>query len=232
MKLIALLLIVAQVFIQGYCYAEETETKSSSAVNGSPPPAPKSTQNLFQLHSRNFDSSVSDGNVWLIEFYAPWCSHCMRFEKKYQQVAQKLNDLTEDKERRVKVGKVDGSAEKALASRFSVRGYPVFFLIDGWTVREYEGQRSVDALVKFSTEDYEDVEPIPFINSPFGPMGQLRSLLMGIGSRILDAYEYLVETKSLSPAIASIVLGGAGIMMGVFVIISVGLLLESKLKKD
>jgi len=232
MKQIALLLIVAQFLIQGFCYAEEAETKSSSAVNGSPSPAPKSNQNLFQLNSRNFDSSISDGNVWLIEFYAPWCSHCMRFEKQYQLVAQKLNDLPEEKGRRVKVGKVDGAAEKALASRFSVRGYPVFFLVDGWTVREYEGQRSVDALVKFATEDYENVEPIAFINSPFGPMGQLRSLLMSMGSRILDSYEYLVEKKSLTPAIASIVLGGAGIMMGVIVIISVGLLLESKLKKD
>jgi len=152
-----------------------------------------------------------------------------RFEKQYELVAKKLHD---ESPRVVKVGKVDGAAEKALSSRFSVRGYPVFFLIDGWTVREYDGQRSVDALVNFSTKDWEDVEPIPFINSPFGPMGQLRSHLMSMGTKILDAYEYLVETKSLSPAIASIVLGGAGIMIGVIVIISIGLLLESKLKKD
>ena len=36
------------------------------------------------LTSRNFDSSISDGNVWLIEFYASWCGHCKRFEPTYE----------------------------------------------------------------------------------------------------------------------------------------------------
>lgn len=26
----------------------------------------------FELTSQNFDLSVSDGNVWLVEFYTPW----------------------------------------------------------------------------------------------------------------------------------------------------------------
>lgn len=147
-------------------------------------------------------------------------------------VAKKLQLLHDSEDRNVKVGKVDGSEEKALSSRFSVRGYPSFYLIDGWTVRQYEDQRSVEALVKFATEDYKEVEPIPFINSPFGPMGQLRSLLMSIGSKILDAYEYLVEKKSFSPAIASIFLGGIGVTVGVIMIISIGLLLEPKPKVD
>ena len=73
-------------------------------------------------------------------------------------MAKKLQLLHDADNRIVKVGKVDGSAEKALSSRFNVRGYPTFYLIDGWTVRQYEGQRSVEALVKFSTEDFEDIE--------------------------------------------------------------------------
>jgi len=147
-------------------------------------------------------------------------------------VATKLQVLHESGDRIVKVGKVDGSAEKALSSRFSIRGYPAFYLIDGWTVRQYEGPRSVDALIQFSIEDYKDEEPIPFINSPFGPMGQLRSLLMSIGAKILDSYEYLVEKRSFTPAIASIFLGGVGVTVGVIMIISIGLLLEPKPKVD
>ena len=27
---------------------------------------------VIKLNAKNFDSSLSDGNVWLIEFYAPW----------------------------------------------------------------------------------------------------------------------------------------------------------------
>ena len=38
----------------------------------------------IQLTSRNFDSSISDGNVWLVEFYASWCGHCKRFAPTYE----------------------------------------------------------------------------------------------------------------------------------------------------
>ena len=30
-------------------------------------------KSVVELTSKNFDSYISDGNVWLIEFYAPWC---------------------------------------------------------------------------------------------------------------------------------------------------------------
>jgi hypothetical protein len=35
---------------------------------------PTSTLSLkpYELDSRNYDSHVGDGNVWLIEFYTPW----------------------------------------------------------------------------------------------------------------------------------------------------------------
>lgn len=36
------------------------------------------------LDSRNFDSSIRDGSVWLIEFYAPWCGHCRKFSMEYE----------------------------------------------------------------------------------------------------------------------------------------------------
>ena len=28
---------------------------------------------VIELTSKNFGDSVGDGNVWLIEFYTPWC---------------------------------------------------------------------------------------------------------------------------------------------------------------
>lgn len=36
------------------------------------PPTTTSTKGVFTLNSKNFDSSLRDGNLWLIEFYAPW----------------------------------------------------------------------------------------------------------------------------------------------------------------
>jgi hypothetical protein len=28
---------------------------------------------VIELTSKNFAASIGDGNVWLIEFYTPWC---------------------------------------------------------------------------------------------------------------------------------------------------------------
>jgi len=33
---------------------------------------PPTAEGVITLNAKNFDSSLSDGNVWLIEFYAPW----------------------------------------------------------------------------------------------------------------------------------------------------------------
>jgi len=206
--------------------------KSSSSTSTVSSKKPIQIDGAFQLESRTFDSLTSDGNVWLIEFYAPWCSHCQRFAAQYEAVALQLHEKHDRTERKVMVGKIDGAKERALASRFSVRGYPTFYLIDGWAVREYEGSRSVKGLIDFSTEKYKDVEAIPFINSPYGPMGQVRSVLMIGGSKILDLYDYLVEKRSFSPAIAAIFLGGVGVMIGIFTIISIGLMIEPKPKSD
>ncbi len=40
-------------------------------VAAAEPTAPKA-EGVIQLTAKNFDKSLSDGNAWLIEFYAPW----------------------------------------------------------------------------------------------------------------------------------------------------------------
>ena len=73
-------------------------------------------------------------------------------------MATTLHSMHEGNDRKVMVGKIDGASERALSSRFNVKGFPSFYLIDGWTVRQYEGERSVGGLVKFATETYISVE--------------------------------------------------------------------------
>lgn len=88
------------------------------------------------------------------------CSHCKRFAPTYSAVAKSLHEKNEKKEdsEKIFVSKVDGAKERILSSRFSLRGYPTFFVIDGWDVYEYEGQRSLDALEKFVERGYKKNE--------------------------------------------------------------------------
>lgn len=194
----------------------------------------KKKQGVISLTARNFDSSLRDGNVWLIEFYAPWCGHCTRFASTYEQIANQLHqkhDLPDNK-RKVNVAKVDGAAERALTSRFSVHGFPTFFLVDGWTVREFEGNRSQESLIKFALENYEETEPLPFLFGPFGPLGQVRSLLMRSGTWAIGLYEHLTEVKGMAPLVAMAVLCAGGLVTGLISIIVVGLLFLPKAKQD
>jgi len=89
------------------------------------------------------------------------CGHCKSFAPTYEMVALKLHKTHSDEyqTRKIKVAKVDGAAERALASRFAVKGYPSFYLVEGWKVYPFEGTaRSFDNLIKFANESYVEVE--------------------------------------------------------------------------
>eukprot|EP00566_Odontella_aurita_P022066 CAMPEP_0113573708 /NCGR_PEP_ID=MMETSP0015_2-20120614/26763_1 /TAXON_ID=2838 /ORGANISM="Odontella" /LENGTH=236 /DNA_ID=CAMNT_0000476807 /DNA_START=107 /DNA_END=817 /DNA_ORIENTATION=- /assembly_acc=CAM_ASM_000160 len=207
--------------------ADAQPTLSSSA---SPPPA-----KVIELNARNFDLSMKDGSVWLVEFYAPWCGHCKRFAPTYEEVAKRLHTSPPGEGRRdgrrVMVAKVDGAADRALAARFSVHAFPTFYLVDGWDVYQYEGRRTLDDLVDFAEKDYANHEPIPFLNSPFGPMGQVRAAMMYAGTTAMGGYESLVERGYSKGAAACIVCAG-GIVLGLISIIALGLFMVPKPKED
>jgi hypothetical protein len=60
----------------------------------------------------------------LILYFQSNCvnSHCKRFAQTYSEVAEYIHKQNKDGQRKVMVAKIDGSKEKALTSRFSVKG--------------------------------------------------------------------------------------------------------------
>ena len=166
------------------------------------------------------------------------CGHCKRFAATYEKVAETLHAqshaevMKNPNARTIKVAKVDGSADRALASRFNIQGYPTFFLVDGWNVYEFEGDRTLEDLVDFATEDYLDYDPIPFVNSPFGPMGQLRALFIWAGSAAMSSFDWMVNERGFSEVIAAMIMMGAAIVVGLFLIIFIGLMSVAKPKMD
>lgn len=189
---------------------------------------------VVKLTSRNFESHIADGSIWLVEFYADWCGHCKRFAPTYVSIAQSLHaeNIKNPEKRNIKVGHVEGSKERILSSRFSIRGYPSFFIIDGWDVYEFNGIRSKDTLINFAKRDYKKDEPLRFFKSPFGPIGQTRATVMKVGTYVLDQYDTLTKEKKFSPAIATVLLASVGVVFGTFIILMFGLLLMSKQKVD
>jgi len=113
-----------------------------------------------------------------------------------------------------------------------VVGFPTFFLVDGWTVREYNGNRSKENLIQFALVEYVETDPIPFLFGPFGPMGQLKSMLMRIGVWLMGLYENLTMARGMKPLMAMSVLCVGGLVIGLVLITVLGLMFLPKAKLD
>uniref|UniRef100_A0A670IKJ4 protein disulfide-isomerase n=1 Tax=Podarcis muralis TaxID=64176 RepID=A0A670IKJ4_PODMU len=63
-------------------------------------------------------------DIWLVDFYAPWCGHCKKLEPVWNEVGKEMGSTGSP----VKVGKMDATSYSSIASEFGVRGYPTIKL--------------------------------------------------------------------------------------------------------
>lgn len=99
--------------------------------------------NVIELTESNFDKLVTKGDeIWIVEFFAPWCGHCQSFASEYKKAATQLKGV-------VKVGAINADDEKGLASRFSIRGFPTvkIFSSNKYKPDDYNGARTAQGLV-------------------------------------------------------------------------------------
>ena len=62
---------------------------------------------IEELTDANFNEKVLTGHqLWVVEFYAPWCGHCKALKPKFEEAAQSLQKYN------VKVGALDADPTK------------------------------------------------------------------------------------------------------------------------
>uniref|UniRef100_A0A663F4M9 protein disulfide-isomerase n=1 Tax=Aquila chrysaetos chrysaetos TaxID=223781 RepID=A0A663F4M9_AQUCH len=79
---------------------------------------------VLVLHERNFARALSEHRLLLVEFYAPWCGHCQRLAPAFAQAAAALRNESS----LARLGKVDATAQAALAAEFGITSYPTLKL--------------------------------------------------------------------------------------------------------
>ncbi|KAL1123640.1 hypothetical protein AAG570_002716 [Ranatra chinensis] len=98
---------------------------------------------VVDLTEANFDRLVTQSDdVWVVEFYAPWCGHCQSFAPEYSNAAKALKGI-------VKVGGVNADEHKSLGGRFGVRGFPTvkIFGANKNKPEDFNGGRTAQAIV-------------------------------------------------------------------------------------
>ncbi|XP_063357846.1 protein disulfide-isomerase A6 homolog [Cydia amplana] len=100
-----------------------------------------SSSDVVELTPSNFDRLVTNSEeVWIVEFYAPWCGHCKNLVPEYKKAAKALKGI-------IKVGAVDADQHKSLSSKYGVTGFPTIKIFTGSKHTPYQGQRTADAFV-------------------------------------------------------------------------------------
>ncbi|XP_035659464.1 protein disulfide-isomerase A6-like isoform X2 [Branchiostoma floridae] len=111
------------------------------------------SDDVIELTSSNFQQKViQSGDVWLVEFYAPWCGHCKNLVPEWKKAATALKGVA-------KVGAVDMTAHQSVGGPYNVRGFPTIkvFGLNKDKPEDYNGARSAQALVDSALQQVQKV---------------------------------------------------------------------------
>ncbi|XP_032998990.1 protein disulfide-isomerase A6 [Lacerta agilis] len=134
----------------GYNYGKQSSRESGGSGK----------KDVIDLTDDTFDKNVLNSeDVWLVEFYAPWCGHCKNLEPEWAAAATEVKEQTKGK---VKLAAVDATVNQVLASRYGIRGFPTIKVFQkGEEPVDYEGGRTKSDIVARALDLFSDNAPPP-----------------------------------------------------------------------
>ena len=91
------------------------------------------------LHNDNFETTVTENAIVLVDFWATWCGPCRQFGPVYEEASNKHTDIV--------FGKVDTDAEQNLARAAQISSIPTIMAFrDGIAVFRQSGALPGSAL--------------------------------------------------------------------------------------
>ncbi|XP_065063193.1 protein disulfide-isomerase A6-like [Rhopilema esculentum] len=129
--------------------------QSHSGGSGSGDP-----KDVIELNDNNFEKEVfSSKDLWLVEFFAPWCGHCKALAPEWAKAATELKG-------KVKLAAVDATVSTIIANKYGIRGYPTIKVFpagakDHNSAEDYDGGRTASDIIAWATEKAAASVPPP-----------------------------------------------------------------------
>lgn len=75
------------------------------------------------LSNADFEQTINDNDIVLVDFWADWCGPCKRFAPVYEKASEEHTDIV--------FGKVDTEANQELALKFQITAIPTLMAFRG-----------------------------------------------------------------------------------------------------
>ena len=153
-----------------------------------------------EADSSNIHKYIGKDKV-LVHFYAPWCQQCQMFRIIYEKLGMTLT------EKGFSLVSVDVASNQVLANVFKVSSIPSVFLLRKNTVYKYQGESlNENQLHEWSIKGYSRDQPLNTMESPLGPAGRFKFLLLRVGHFFTSVPQLIRSKLQLQSQIMSIVL--------------------------
>jgi thioredoxin 1 len=98
------------------------------------------------LNDKNFQEIINSNELVLIDFFAEWCGPCKLMGPIIEGMAKEYN---EQKDGKVKIGKLDVDEGKETAEKYNIMGVPTFAIFqNGKIVWQATGVQSRETLIE------------------------------------------------------------------------------------
>ena len=103
------------------------------------------SENVIKFNDQNFDSDVLEaGTPVLVDFWAVWCGPC-------KAIAPIVEEIANDYNGKVKVGKMDVDRNNQVAMRYGIRSIPTLLVFNNGEVVDQVignvGKESIESML-------------------------------------------------------------------------------------